>query len=69
MVEEVKPKIIYDLSILDPEYIDKHNHKVILIVLNRPIQKEKISFLSKKADLIICADGGANRYYEALGEE
>lgn len=69
MVEEQKMQLFYDLSIFDSQCSDKHNHKIIVIVLNRPLIKEKIQAISKKADLIICADGGANRFYEAVGEE
>lgn len=66
---EVKQRTTYELSLFNPNSQKDNSHKVVIIILNRPLIKEKIVNLSKKADLIICADGGANRYYEAVGEK
>ena len=56
-----------DLTLFDTS--EKRYKFSILIVLNRPILKEMIVMLKDKVDHIICADGGANRLYDDLGED
>lgn len=60
-------KVNFDLSFLN-DSVNKENNKMklVLIILNRPLEIQRISHLAKKADMIICADGGANHYYLAL---
>jgi hypothetical protein len=54
-----------DFTFLD---IKDNNRYTVLIILNRPIMKELFFKLRDKIDYIICADGGANRMFDDLGE-
>lgn len=58
---------IVDMTLFDTN--EKKYKYTILIVLNRPILKELFILLKDKVDHIICADGGANRMYDDLGED
>jgi thiamine pyrophosphokinase len=58
---------IVDMTIFDSN--EKKYKYTILIILNRPICKELFILLKDKVDHIICADGGANRMYDDLGED
>ncbi|KAL4967635.1 thiamine diphosphokinase, partial [Aspergillus stella-maris] len=47
-------------------------HPFALVVLNQPINEVALEVLTKHAQLTVCADGGANRFYEyakSHGEE
>ncbi|KAL4927258.1 thiamine diphosphokinase [Aspergillus undulatus] len=47
-------------------------HRFALVVLNQPINETALAVLRKHAHLTVCADGGANRFFEwakARGEE
>ena len=58
---------IIDMTLFDTN--EKKYKYSILIILNRPICKEMFLLLKDKVDHIICADGGANRIYDDLGDE
>ncbi|KXN73796.1 Thiamin pyrophosphokinase [Conidiobolus coronatus NRRL 28638] len=58
-----EPSFIYNL---DP---NSKNYPIALIILNQPIpeyQSRLFENLWSKADVILCADGGANRLYDYL---
>lgn len=54
-------RLIRDNTFLDAN--EKPAFTLYLIILNRPLNKEIFIDLYKKADHIICADGGTNRIY------
>jgi hypothetical protein len=58
---------LVDMTIFDSK--EKRYKYTILIVLNRPILKEFFLSIREKVDHMICADGGANRIFDALGED
>lgn len=58
---------LIDLSFLD-DGINKYDYNV-LIMLNRPFIKEMFLELRTKINYIICADGAANRVFEAFHKE
>jgi len=58
---------IIDMTLFDTD--EKKYKYSILIVLNRPICKEMFVLIKEKVDHIICADGGANRIYDDLGDD
>jgi thiamine pyrophosphokinase len=43
---------------------DKNANLFVTIILNRPQNLETLIKLNKITDILICADGGANRLYE-----
>ena len=74
MVEmENKGKIVnYDLSFITQDITDvseKEKMKLVVIILNRPVEYENIKHILKNTDMIICADGGANQYYNVLTKQ
>lgn len=60
-------RFIRDNTFLD-EY-EKPSFILYLIILNWPIKKEIFIDLYDKASFVICADGGANRLYQAFDKE
>jgi hypothetical protein len=58
---------IIDFTFLDTD--EKRYLKTVLIILNRPILPQMYLDLKSKIDLIICADGAANRMYDDLGRD
>ena len=61
----ISNEINHDLSVLNMQK-DNYN-KIIAIVLNYKITFDTDN-LFDKADIIICADGGADKYFEKVGE-
>ena len=60
----IKPKDYdFDMRILK----EKSNSNLVLIILNRPIIIPNFDKLTEMADIIICADAGADHYLKALG--
>ncbi|KAE8386058.1 thiamine pyrophosphokinase [Aspergillus alliaceus] len=45
---------------------DHTTHPFALLILNQPINERAFRVLRKHANLIICADGGANRFYDMM---
>jgi len=60
-------KFIRDNTFLDEP--GKPDFTLYLIVLNRPFKLDMFKDLSSRADVIICADGAANRLYDAFDEK
>ncbi len=59
---------IRDLRFLDSATTyDKS--KVKLILLNQPISKHAFVNLYEKTSLVVCADGGSNRLFDAFSDE
>lgn len=63
-----KIKNLIDFSFLDINETKKQISSV-LIILNRPINKEMFIELRPNIDFIICADGAANRMYDNLAKD
>ena len=59
-----KHKYIQDHSFLDSE--TKPQFPFYLLVLNRKLRKELFVDLFNKCTHLMCADGGANRLYDAF---
>ena len=53
-----------DFSFLDSE--EKTFAYTVMIILNRPINKDLFLLLKNKSDYVICADGAANQVYDAF---
>lgn len=60
-------RFIRDNTFLDID--DKPDFALYLIILNRPLNKEIFCDLYKKASIVICADGGANRLFNLFKED
>jgi hypothetical protein len=61
-------KNLVDFSFLDSPEL-KSQLITVLIILNRPINKEMFLELRPSIDFIICADGAANRMHDNLDKE
>lgn len=57
-------KFLRDNSYLDSS--EKPSFHVYLILLNRPFHYDQLVLFYQKATCVICADGGANRLYDAM---
>lgn len=55
---------LVDLSILE----QSSEKNAVLIVLNRPINKQQFQLLRSKSKFVICADGAANRLFDISHE-
>lgn len=59
-------KFIRDNTFLDEP--GKPDFTLYLVLLNRPFHKAMFTDLHSRADVLICADGAANRLYDSFIE-
>ena len=58
------------INVLDNRFLDGRNgYSLSLLLLNQPLKRETLIDLFVKSSNVVCADGGANRLFDAFDDE